>query len=471
MDRMDNLQKDIELLQDNLLTMQELWDLREPDLNWRRNPVKYPFQLFKKFIRRIIRWILRPDYQMQIEFNGAAVRVVGDISRIQNGILALRDGSMEQIQKDVLQESDLPRVIQIVSCLNFGDAVGNDVMAIKNALKAKGIVTEIYTSVIHKKIPEGMARNIRRLPELKEDDIVIYHFAAEDPLAEMIKELKCKKVLRYHNVTPPEFFKDYDSSVEKNTSNGLKQVRELRDSIDYVMTVSEFNKHDLQNMGYCCPMFVVPILIQFADYAQKPSEEIMKRYSDGIKNIVFVGRIAPNKKLEDVIEAFDYYNKNVDGNTRLIIVGAYDIRNNYYRYLQKRIKKLSANNVIFTGHIAFNEILGYYKVADAFLCMSEHEGFCVPLVEAMYFKVPIVAYSSTAIPDTLNGCGILLEDKRPETVAKGLETVLKDAVASERIIEGEEARLKDFDNGVVKEQMLKVLQRISEGQDACADKE
>ena len=175
MDRMDNLQKDIELLQDNLLTMQELWDLREPDLNWRRNPAKYPFQLFKKFLRRIIRWILRPDYQMQIEFNGAAVRAVGDISRIQNSILALVDGSMEQIQKDVLQESDLPRVIQIVSCLNFGDAVGNDVMAIKNALKAKGIVTEIYTSVIHKKIPEGMARNIRRLPELKEDDIVIYH--------------------------------------------------------------------------------------------------------------------------------------------------------------------------------------------------------------------------------------------------------------------------------------------------------
>ena len=471
MDNIDNLLKDIELLQDNLLTMQELWDLREPDLDWRRNPAKYPFQLYKKCIRKIIRWFLRPDYQMQIEFNGAAVRAVGDISRIQTYILAMRNEDVEQIQKDVLQESDFPRVIQIVSCLNFGDAVGNDVMAIKNALKSKGIVTEIYTSVIHKKIPEGMARNIRRLPELKENDIVIYHFAAEDPLAEIVKELKCKKVLRYHNITPPEFFKAYDSSVERNTSNGLKQVHELKDFVDYVMTVSEFNKCDLQNMGYHCPMFVVPILIQFSDYAQKPSEEVMKKYSDGVKNIIFVGRIAPNKKIEDVIENFDYYNKNVDCNTRLIIVGSYDIRNKYYRYLQKIIKKISANNVIFTGHIAFNEILGYYKVADAFLCMSEHEGFCVPLVEAMYFKVPIVAYSSTAIPDTLNGCGILLEDKRPETVAKGLEAVLKDTGVSERIIKGEEERLKDFDNVMVKEQMLKVLQMISEGQDAYTDKE
>lgn len=466
MDVMDKLQEDLELLQDNLLMMQEMWDLSEPDIK-AGSKVKYPFKLFKKLVRKIIRWFMRPYFEKQLEFNGAAVRAIGDIYRIQNNMLQLKSHVaesrvLEDEMRDILLESEKPRIIQIVASLNFGDAVGNDVIAINNALKENGIVTEIYATSIHKKIPEGTAKYIRRLPELRESDIVIYHFAAEDPLVELIKTLKCKRVLRYHNVTPPEFFAKYDSGAEKNTKIGLEQIKSLKDDIDYVMTVSEFNVRDLKDMGYSCPMFVVPILIQFEDYAQAPSERVIKQYSDGVKNIVFVGRIAPNKKIEDIITAFDYYNKNVDADTRLIIVGSYDEKNKYYNFLQKHIKRITAKNVIFTGHIAFSDILGYYKVADAFLCMSEHEGFCVPLVEAMYFKVPIVAYASTAIPDTLSGCGVLLEDKNPECVAEALKQVLQNKEVAEQIVEGEVGRLKEFDNKEIKRQIIETLQTISE---------
>ena len=121
---------------------------------------------------------------------------------------------------------------------------------------------------------------------------------------------------------------------------------------------------------------------------------------------------------------------------------------------------MSINNIIFTGHIAFRDILAYYRTADVFLCMSEHEGFCVPLAEAMYFKVPIVAYASTAIPGTLNGCGVLVDSKEPATVAESLKEVLENPEYKQKILEGEERRLSDFDNEVVKKQLFAVLDQI-----------
>lgn len=457
---MEHLQKDMELLQDNLLEMQALWDLAEPKVTIRQAGLKYPFVLCKKAARRIMRWMLRPYFQQQAAFNGAAVRAVGDLLRIQHEMLLHKEP-----ERDILPESDAPRIIQIVAGLNYGDAVGNDVIAIKNALKANGFVTEIYATTIHKKIPAGTAKYSYRLPQLKEDDIVIYHFASADPLIETVQKLKCIKVLRYHNVTPPEFFQKYDRTAMHSTKLGLKQIREMNQSFDYVITVSEYNQKDLRRMGYRCPIFVVPILIQFADYAKKPSAKIIKKYADGIKNIIFVGRIAPNKKIEDVIAAYDYYQKNIDPDTRLIVVGSHQEKSRYYAYLQSLVRKIKAEHVIFTGHISFEEILGYYSVADAFLCMSEHEGFCVPLVEAMYFGVPVVAYASSAVPETLQECGLLLEHKKPEYAAKALACVLQDAKKREVLLKRAEKRLKDFAADAVEERLLEVLGEIAEKRD------
>ena len=189
-------------------------------------------------------------------------------------------------------------------------------------------------------------------------------------MAETVKKLPCKKVLRYHNITPPVFFHGYDADAEKATKNGLKQVKELAPYIDFGLPVSEFNRHDLQEMGYKCPIEILPILIQFEDYAQKPSEKVIKKYKDGITNILFVGRMAPNKKVEDVISAFHYYKTHYDKTARLFLVGSFSEENKYYQMLVKHIAKLGVKDVIFPGHIPFDEILGYYSVADVFLCMS-----------------------------------------------------------------------------------------------------
>ena len=174
-------------------------------------------------------------------------------------------------------------------------------------------------------------------------------------------------------------------------------------------------------------------------------------------NIVFTGRIAPNKKQEDVIKAFYCYKKYYDSSARLFLVGSYKEDDEYYQKLKEYVWRLGVKDVYFTGHIKFNQILAYYKIADVFLCMSEHEGFCVPLVEAMFFDVPIIAYNSTAIPSTLGGSGILLDDKNPIIAAKMIDILVNDAELRQKVLKNQRERLEDFKYEKIKEQFEQYL--------------
>lgn len=164
--------------------------------------------------------------------------------------------------------------------------------------------------------------------------------------------------------------------------------------------------------------------------------------------------MAPNKKFEDLIKSFACYQKIYGEHARLILVGSYSEEDKYYQKLKRIENELNVKNVIFTGHIPFADILAYYKVADVFLCLSEHEGFCVPLVEAMYFNVPIIAYASSAIPDTLGESGLLLDSKEPEMVANTLNQSLTSQIKRERIQKGEKERLKSFAGNKIGQELL-----------------
>lgn len=405
----------------------------------------------KHIVRKCIRWYVMPAWGKQKDYNQIVANMAEDYDRMHTLLMEENDilrSHVEQLQIQVTQlnarlqmrsifelnANRAPRIIQLVSSLNFGDAVGNDALAIKHMLEGAGYATAIFTFAVHPKIKEENVYNIDLLPELTEDDIIIYHYASEDGFQKLIEETAAKVVLRYHNVTPPEFFHGYDEKAETITRKGLAQIKSMRDAIDYGMVDSEQNKKDLEQMGYECPISVVSILIPFKDYEQQPDLDVVNGYSDGNTNIVFVGRIVPNKKFEDVIACFAAYKKKYDPAARLFLVGNYQETDAYYQHLQEYIKECGVENVIFPGHIAFRTILAYYKIADLFLCMSEHEGFCVPLVEAMFFETPIVAYASTAIPGTLGGSGVLVESKEPERVAEKIHQVIEDEQYKNEIV-------------------------------------
>ncbi|MCI7350156.1 MAG: glycosyltransferase family 4 protein [Ruminococcus sp.] len=458
--------------------------------------------VIKRLIRKLTYWLYRPMFDQQVEYNRQLLSIIEElrstqsclVENIQNlnnerqmyidafGSLEDRRRDKERIFESIdnlnrnvndlnrnvselrsvncyLPKNGKPRVIQLVSCLNFGDAVGNEVVAFKKFLSENGYVTEIFTESMSNKLPADTAVNYRRMPVLDKDDIVIYHFASQCALYDVVKQLKCKVVLRYHNVTPPAFFDGYDENAVRACSNGLSQVAELREYIDCCLPVSEFNKQDLINMGYTCPMTVLPILIRFSDYEQTPDSKVIERYKDGRTNILFVGRMAPNKKVEDVITAFAVYKEKYDKTARLFLVGSYGEGDGYYRKLVKHISDLGVEDVIFPGHISFAGILAYYSVADVFLCMSEHEGFCVPLVEAMYFHVPIVAYSSSAIPSTLGGSGVLIEDKDFDKFADAINNIVEGKNRI-KLITSQDKRLEDFSQKNITAQLKSFVESI-----------
>jgi len=336
------------------------------------------------------------------------------------------------------------RVIQLLPTMSFGDAIGNDTIALSGALKDMGFKTEIYAENIDKRLPGGTAQKIDKLKNVSRDDIILYHKSTGTDLTFKIAEYDCRRVMIYHNITPPEFFRPYSATATTLTEYGYEGVDFLKDKVEYVMADSAYNRSELLKMGYKCPIDVRPILIRFKDYEQAPDEEIMRKFSDGRQNLIFVGRIAPNKKQENVIRAFYCYKKLVP-DARLILVGSYMGMENYYERLVKYANALGlGDDVIFTGHIKFSEILAYYRTASAFVCMSEHEGFCVPLAEAMFFRVPIIAYDTSAISDTLGGSGILLDSNEPVFAAHVIHRVMTDSKLREAVIEGQTKRLEDF---------------------------
>lgn len=350
------------------------------------------------------------------------------------------------------------RIIQILTTLSFGDAVGNDTLALDKVLKKSGYKTGIYAENIDSRLPKGCATHMDKLASLRKQDLIIYHLSTGTKLNYWIKEQECRKIMIYHNITPPHFFAEYDLSSADLCERGLREVEMLKDTFDCVYADSEFNKNDLIKMGYKCPINVLPILVAFEDYSKSPNKVLLKKYSqDDFVNIVFVGRIAPNKKHEDIIKAFYYYHKFFNAKSRLFLVGSYRGMEQYYDRLKTYVKKLEAENVYFTGHVKFDEILSYYHLADLFLCMSEHEGFCVPLIEAMFFRVPIVAYDKCAVKGTLGGSGFLVKDKNSIEIAMVINRIFSDSVLRKKIIDNQTERLKDFKHELIENVFMEYI--------------
>ena len=352
------------------------------------------------------------------------------------------------------------RIVQLVPTVAYGDAVGNDAIALKQVLKSIGCDTEIYSESVVPPLDRHTALNVKEMPELVEEDIAILHLSTGAELNYEFGNYKCRKVIRYHNVTPPHFFADNDPFIRGINEWALQAVKDLAERADYCLADSEFNKQDLIQMGYTCPIDVLPILIPMDDYKKQPNKGVLKKYQDDWVNIVFTGRIAPNKCQEDIIRAFTCYKNEINPKSRLFLLGSYKEENLYYRKLRQYVKELKVKDVIFTGHISFDSILAYYKLATVFLCMSEHEGFCVPLVEAMLFDVPVIAYDSTAIPYTLQGSGFLLDTKEPMVAAKVIDRLCRDEQLRAQILSNQRIRLQDFAYDKIREQFIEYIKPL-----------
>lgn len=348
----------------------------------------------------------------------------------------------------------------ILPSLTFGDAIGNDILAIDKLLKENGYDTKIFTKLVDPRIKNDSIELISSFPFLDDDSILLLHFAGGDDLMEQIQSCKAKIVFRYHNITPAEYFLPYDAISYSACTMGRRQLKECRDIPIFCIADSEFNKQDLINNGYTCPIEVNPILVPFQDYEKTPNQELIEKYkSDGKKNILFVGRIAPNKHQEDIARVFAWYKKHLNNNSRLFFVGT-NLPGTYTEQLKQYIEKLYTEDIILTGSVPFSDIIAYYIVAEVFLCMSTHEGFCIPLIEAMKFHVPVIAREVAAVPETMGGAGVLLPDNDPVVAAMAIDKVMKDKALRDKVIALQDERLEYFSFNNVSTQLIDILEQI-----------
>lgn len=369
------------------------------------------------------------------------------------------------------------KIVQFTPGLWYGDAVSNVMIALHEYLIGKGYDAEIYAGEIDSKLKNDRYKSCHTLPELLPDDIFICHISIESGLMERIlRKIQCRRIMFYHNITPARYFEEYIPGLAKLCEGGREQLRRLKDKFECCLTVSEYNRQDLRKEGYTCPVGVLPILIPFEKYKQQPDETVLAAYrGDGITNLLFTGRVAPQKKQEDVIAAFAYYHNHINPRSRLFIVGSADEGNRYYIWLRDLVKEKGLDNsVLFTGHVPFSQLLAYYRLADVFLCMSEHEGFGVPLVEAMLFSVPIVAWRAAAVPETVGDAGIIVDTKEPAVVAQAIDRVVSDMALRKSLQYLMRRRLEEFSyektaakfdrylNAVLENRNLEIIQQNTE---------
>lgn len=349
-------------------------------------------------------------------------------------------------------------IIQILDTLSYGDAVSNHALGISKILDKNEIENKIYANCVDSRLSD-IAKKIDTYTN-KKDDIVIYHLSSGCAIADLISSYDCIKGIDYHNITPACYMHNYNKRLERVANKGREDLYNLRNVVNFAWADSDYNASELEQIGYKCKIDTVPIIMDYNEYKINPEKSILDKYDDHgwVTNIIFVGRIAPNKKQEDVIYDFYYYKKYYNNNSRLFLVGNYNHFEKYYLKLQKLVNKLNLEtSIIFTGHVKFSEIIAYYKLADLFLCESSHEGFCVPLIESMLFDIPIVAYNSSAVGETMGDGGVLIDDKDPCKTAAVVDTVINDSNIRAIISSEQKKRLDQFSVHMTEKKLINLL--------------
>ena len=336
--------------------------------------------------------------------------------------------------------SGRPAVHQVLATLGYGDAIGHEVLGIQRVLRQAGYTSDIFVETADPRL-EDLTRDFRELVEASHrDNILIHHFSIGSKASRIAYALPDRMVLVYHNITPPEYFADIHRLLVRLCYHGRRELAAYTGRCDLALGDSEFNRRELEALGFP-ETGVLPVVPGFSHLEGPPNDVVAREFDDEWTNVLFVGRIIPNKRIEHLIRFFAAYKTRYNHRSRLLIVGSYGGFERYLAMLHQLVARLGVHDVHFTGHVSNEELTAYYDVADVFLCASEHEGFCVPLVEAFHERIPVLALARTAVPDTMDGAGVLYAEPDPAEVAMLLDLVVSDQALQERILAGQDAAL------------------------------
>jgi glycosyltransferase involved in cell wall biosynthesis len=343
---------------------------------------------------------------------------------------------------------------QFVHTLSYGDAISSEVLALRRAFKEMEIESEIYCINVHPRY-KGQARDYRDFLKDQGQDFagtVLLHYSLGSPLNDLYSSLKtARRSLIYHNLTPPHWFEGVNPRIVADIKRGQEELPGLCAMTDLLIADSAYNAGELKELGFNA--VVLPLMIDPARWDVPTNQGIASIVRTGAAiNVVHIGRFAPNKKIEDIIKIFYFLHHHINRDSRLWLVGI-DIDTELYSFSIKRlVEELRLSHAVtFAGCLDDTEIRALYENCTAYICMSEHEGFCLPAIEAMHFGLPVVAYASSALPDTIGGGGVLVTEKRHPEIAELINQIHVDpqiksvlvARGKERVAELQYDKFKD----------------------------
>ena len=342
-----------------------------------------------------------------------------------------------------------------------GDAIGDSAWRVRDLLRGMGHDSHIYALTID----DDMREEVRSFDDgsSRGGDVTVFHYALPSPMTAAFKSLPTRRVLQYHNITPAHFFSPYHPEVFRIAALGRQDLASLVGHVELALGDSEYNRQELERLGFA-PTGVLPIALDLARIARAPAHPVLEQLlGDGLTNFLYVGRIVPNKRIEDIVRLAEMYKRYIDVNYRFIFVGRTDGMPRYYATVRALVAELDMlpERFVFAGPVPDWELAAYYRTASVYLSLSEHEGFCVPLLEAMAADVPVFAYDSSAVGDTLGGAGVCWSPKDLEYAAELLGQLAFDPVMRQKVIAGQRKRLEDFSEARLIERLSGILEHVA----------
>jgi glycosyltransferase involved in cell wall biosynthesis len=349
------------------------------------------------------------------------------------------------------------KVDQFAASFAKHDAISNHVLQIRHLLRGAGFESDIYSG----ELDPAMAGEATPYEEFRstKDGVIFYHCSTDSPMADWLARWEGaprRLALDYHNITPVRFFARWELKAARSMHRARLQLEGLARHTGLALADSAFNEAELIELGYR-PTVVSPLLVDLDEYHLEPDADLVERLKSGGTRWLFVGRISPNKCQHDVIAAFAVYRRCFDPQATLSLIGGITSPE-YLLALRRLTARLRVKDAVeIRGGAPFTELLAHYRAADIFVCLSEHEGFCVPILEAMELGLPVVAFGAAAVTDTVGTAGLVLDDKDPVAVAVAVDELLRDPERRSALVEAGRARASTFALTSTSKQFLESL--------------
>lgn len=361
------------------------------------------------------------------------------------------------------------RITQLTHGFTIGDAVSDTVRLIHESAVRLGYDSKIFALSIHENL-QHMAQEASS--ELPPTDVLLLHYSIGGRVLDVFFRSKARlKGFLFHNVTPPEYFEGINRRVFDNTSDGLRSIRDVVEASSFIISVSEFNLHTLHKFAdvsvkkhFVLPLAVPEWKITRSSFLDKLNWYcVPKQLRSKKAKILYVGRVAPNKNLEAVIRVFREFKFGFEGDSVLWVVGS-EVDCEIYR---AKLETLAftygvLDSVAFWGHVSDGLLRLFYQNADCFFTASKHEGFCVPVIEAFKFNLPVVAENSPGISETVGSSGLLVNTDDAVDTARQIHKAIFDHLFRTELIRKQAERYLYFNMENFRYRLGEILRSIND---------